>query len=218
MFISIDSYYDPLFYNQCLSALESNGVSFNQAFYVKGKVFEYVINVPYEPLMINYDVISKVEERYIINHVIPLDINEIAIYQRRIQDSKTNIRKELYINDALKTINDTGYGVFINLKNSEQAMQLSKEIPIKLYYMGKYLNGRYKIFFSNSIYIESFLNSSDILLKKSKNESIVQFEQSLNFNILERKDRLVKYSQTAYFENGNYFKPQYQTNRRFYVI
>ena len=137
---------------------------------------------------------------------------------KKLNSRKYNFGKRLeacnnFIKNNIKLSND-----FINLKNSEQAMQLSKEIPIKLYYMGKYLNGRYKIFFSNSIYIESFLNSSDILLKKSKNESIVQFEQSLNFNILERKDRLVKYSQTAYFENGNYFKPQYQTNRRFYVI
>lgn len=217
MFITIDSYYDPLFYNQCLSALENNGVSYNQAFYVKGKVFEYCINVPYEPLIINYDVIPFEEERYIINHVIPLDINEIAIYQRRIQDSKTNIRKELYLNDALMSINDTNYGLFLNLKNKEQAQELSKEVPVKLYYLGKYLNGRYKVFFSNSIYIESFINNKDILLKK-ENETIVQFEQRFNFKVLERKEKLIKYSKTPYFENGIYTKPQYQNNRRFYVI
>lgn len=217
MYISIDSYYPVNFYNECLATLQNNGIAYSQAFYVRNKVFEYTINVPYAPIMVNYDLILPENEKYIINHVIPLDVNEIAIYQRRLQDTRTNIRKELYLNDALISIENTNYGVFFNLKNSEEAISLTKNLPVRLYYMGKYLN-RYKVFFCNSIYIESFLNTSNILLKKDKMESIVQFEQKFNYNVLERRDRLIKYSKTAYFENGIFNKPQYQTNKRFYII
>ena len=140
----------------------------------------------------------------------------MVVYQRRVQDSKTNIRKELYINDALQTIQDTDYGVFLNL-TKDQAQQLTRYIPIRLWYFGRYLSGRYKVFFCNSVYVESFINDNNILLRK-EDRSVVQFEQAFNYHILERKERLVKHSKTPYFENGTFNKPHNLSDRRFYVI
>ena len=44
--------------------------------------------------------------------------------------------------------------------------------------------------------------------------SIVRFEQEFNFNVLHRKDRLIKYSKTPYFEGGVFYKPKNLTNNK----
>ena len=103
---------------------------------------------------------------------------------------------------------------FVDIKSQEEAIALTKEIPLRIYFLGKYFN-KYKVCLITSDYFIPKLRPSQILLELSEKSSVIRFEQDFNFRILQRKDRLVKYSKTPYFENGVFFKPRNLTNPRF---
>ena len=77
----------------------------------------------------------------------------------------------------------------------------------------KYFN-KYKVCLITSDYFIPALKESQILLEKTEKMSIVRFEQEFNFNVLHRKDRLIKYSKTPYFEGGIFYKPKNLTNNK----
>ena len=214
MFVSIDDYYDVDFYNDSLMALEENGVQFTEHILFKDKIPKFCIELPREPLMIHHNVVPLEHEKYLVSKVIPLDVNSsFTLYRKRVDFGK-GIRPEMYLNDALSSIEQGKYAAFVDIKSQEEAIALSKEIPLRIYFLGKYLN-RYKVCLITSDYFIPKLKPSQILLELSEKSSVVRFEQDFNFRILQRKDRLVKYSKTPYFENGVFFKPRNLTNPRF---
>ena len=146
--------------------------------------------------------------------MIPLDANSsVTLYRKKVDFGK-GIRPEMYLNDALSSIEPGQYAAFVDIKSQEEAIALTKEIPLRMYFLGKYLN-KYKVCLITSDYFIPKLRPSQILLELSEKSSVIRFEQDFNFRILQRKDRLVKYSKTPYFENGVFFKPRNLTNPRF---
>lgn len=214
MFVSIDDYYDVNFYNDSLMALEENGVQFTEHILFKDKIPKFCIELPREPLMIHYNVVPLEHEKYLVSKVIPLDANSsVTLYRKKVDYGK-GIRPEMYLNDALSSIEPGQYAAFVDIKSQEEAIALTKEIPLRIYFLGKYLN-KYKVCLITSDYFIPKLKPSQILLELSEKSSVIRFEQDFNFRILQRKDRLVKYSKTPYFENGVFFKPRNLTNPRF---
>ena len=214
MFVSIDDYYDVDFYNDSLMALAENDVQFTEHILFKDKIPKFCIELPREPLMIHYNVVRLEHEKSLVSKVIPLDANSSVTPYRKKVDFGKGIRPEMYLNDALSSIEVGKYAAFVDIKSQEEAIALSKEIPLRIYFLGKYLN-RYKVCLITSDYFVPKLKPSQILLELSEKSSVVRFEQDFNFRILQRKDRLVKYSKTPYFENGVFFKPRNLTNPRF---
>lgn len=212
MFISIDDYYDIDFYNDALMALEENGVQYSEhILFQNSSIPKYCLNLPSAPLMVHYNSLLPEEEKYLVSKVIPIDANSSVELYRKHGDFGKGIRKEIYLNDAFLSIEN--YAAFINISSKEEALKLSKDIPLKIWYLGKYFN-KYKVCLITSDYFIPALKESQILLEKTEKMSIVRFEQEFNFNVLHRKDRLIKYSKTPYFEGGIFYKPKNLTNNK----
>ena len=212
MFISIDDYYDIDFYYDALMALEENGVQYSEhILFQNSSIPKYCLNLPSAPLMVHYNSLLPEEEKYLVSKVIPIDANSSVELYRKHGDFGKGIRKEIYLNDAFLSIEN--YAAFINISSKEEALKLSKDIPLKIWYLGKYFN-KYKVCLITSDYFIPALKESQILLEKTEKMSIVRFEQEFNFNVLHRKDRLIKYSKTPYFEGGIFYKPKNLTNNK----
>ena len=212
MLISIDDYYDIDFYNDALMALEENGVQYSEhILFQNSSIPKYCLNLPSAPLMVHYNSLLPEEEKYLVSKVIPIDANSSVELYRKHGDFGKGIRKEIYLNDAFLSIEN--YAAFINISSKEEALKLSKDIPLKIWYLGKYFN-KYKVCLITSDYFIPALKESQILLEKTEKMSIVRFEQEFNFNVLHRKDRLIKYSKTPYFEGGVFYKPKNLTNNK----
>lgn len=212
MFISVDDYYDIDFYNDALMALEENGVQYSEhILFQNSSIPKYCLNLPSAPLMVHYNSLLPEEEKYLVSKVIPIDANSSVELYRKHGDFGKGIRKEIYLNDAFLSIEN--YAAFINISSKEEALKLSKDIPLKIWYLGKYFN-KYKVCLITSDYFIPALKESQILLEKTEKMSIVRFEQEFNFNVLHRKDRLIKYSKTPYFEGGVFYKPKNLTNNK----
>ena len=212
MLISIDDYYDIDFYNDALMALEENGVQYSEhILFQNSSIPKYCLNLPSAPLMVHYNSLLPEEEKYLVSKVIPIDANSSVELYRKHGDFGKGIRKEIYLNDAFLSIEN--YAAFINISSKEEALKLSKDIPLKIWYLGKYFN-KYKVCLITSDYFIPALKESQILLEKTEKMSIVRFEQEFNFNVLHRKDRLIKYSKTPYFEGGIFYKPKNLTNNK----
>ena len=212
MFISIDDYYDIDFYNDALMALEENGVQYSEhILFQNSSIPKYCLNLPSAPLMVHYNSLLPEEEKYLVSKVIPIDANSSVELYRKHGDFGKGIRKEIYLNDAFLSIEN--YAALVNISSKEEALKLSKDIPLKIWYLGKYFN-KYKVCLITSDYFIPALKESQILLEKTEKMSIVRFEQEFNFNVLHRKDRLIKYSKTPYFEGGVFYKPKNLTNNK----
>lgn len=212
MFISIDDYYDIDFYNDALMALEENGVQYSEhILFQNSSIPKYYLNLPSAPLMVHYNSLLPEDEKYLVSKVIPIDANSSVELYRKQGDFGKGIRKEIYLNDAFLSIEN--YAAFINISSKEEALKLSKDIPLRIWYLGKYFN-KYKVCLITSDYFIPALKESQILLEKTEKMSIVRFEQEFNFSVLHRKDRLIKYSKTPYFEGGIFYKPKKLTNNK----
>ena len=170
MFISIDDYYDIDFYNDALMALEENGVQYSEhILFQNSSIPKYCLNLPSAPLMVHYNSLLPEEEKYLVSKVIPIDANSSVELYRKHGDFGKGIRKEIYLNDAFLSIEN--YAAFINISSKEEALKLSKDIPLKIWYLGKYFN-KYKVCLITSDYFIPALKESQILLEKTEKMSI----------------------------------------------
>jgi len=206
MFITIDPYYDIKFYNETKEALRNNGVEFNE--YISTKPpYHYYLETNADPSFINYDVVPESYSKFLVNIVKPLIPNEDYLYERR--ESYTNIKAIEYyaVNDALGAAQISGQGIFFN-GTKEEVLRISKDYPRKIYFMGRYFNRKYRLFFTDNLIIRNYLNEANILVQSKKFKHITELEVQLNFNIFHEKDRLKKLVQTPYIQKGQYYPIQ----------
>ncbi len=75
MFITIDPYYSTQFYNESLEALKNNNIEFSEFINIKPP-YNWYLDVEKEPIMVNYDIASGSERRWMVNKVEALRTNE----------------------------------------------------------------------------------------------------------------------------------------------
>lgn len=203
MIITIDPYYDVNFYNECKEALSNNGVQYKEYISTKPPYY-YYFDVSNPPTFINYDVADKSYTRYLVNIVKPLKPNDAYIYMRRDAYSNLKALNHYAINEPLAAAAKTGEGIFFAAEK-EEILRISKEYPRKIWFMGRYFNRKYKIFFADKLIIKNYINLENILVQGNDFSSPTELEVKLNFNIFREKDRLEKLSSTPYVLNGKYY-------------
>lgn len=214
MFITIDPYYDINFYNEAKEALKNNNIPVKEYISIKTP-FNWYFDLDREPMMVNYDKIDSSNERFIVNKVQTLRPNESYLLMRR-GDSNTSTGVQKYIeNQPLKESRESEYSVFFNAINKDQLQKITKELPVKIYYFGRYYNNIYKVALCNNKMILNYISRDSILLERNKNEykELGRFEADLNYKIFKMKDHLQKYTETAYFENGFYYPVKIKSDR-----
>lgn len=201
--ITIDPFYNIEFYNQCKEALKNNGVKFKE--YISTKApYNFYLDVEQPPTFINYEVVPETYRRFLISLIIPLRPNDEYLQLRRDTFTNKKAVEQYGVNDALSSSLVTGEGVFFT-SHKEEILRISKEFPRKLYFMGRYYNRRYKLFFSDSSLIKNFLITKQILVHSNNVKDPTELELELNYRVFMEKDRLQKLSSTPYVLGGSYY-------------
>lgn len=201
--INIDDYYNIQFYNETKEALKNNGVEFREFINTKPP-YNFSIQCDEVPLFINYDLVSRQQEMYYVNIIKPLTPNKEYIYERRESFTNKKAINHYAVNDALKSGEKSGEGIFFTA-NKEEILRISKEFPRKIFYFGKYYNNKYKLFFSDSLIIKNYIDSDQILVESKSFKHITELEIKLNYDIFKLSDRLLKLSETPFVKNGRFY-------------
>ena len=201
--VTIDPYYDVQFYNECKEALKNNNKDFIE--YISTKPpYHFYLDVDDEPAFINYDTAKDNYSRFLVNIVKPLKANDEYIYARKEAYSNIKAINHYAINDALRSANKTEQGIFFNV-TKEEVLRISKEFPRKIWFMGRYFNRKYNLFFTDSLLVKNWLIDEQILVESRNVKNVLDLELELNYKIFHEKDRLVKISETPYILNGKYY-------------
>ena len=199
MIWTIDSGYTIEDYNRIIKVLESKQIPFNE--YISTKNYQFYIETEFDPFVLDYKIIDKQFSYFLVAKTKFLQSQESIRYTRRNEHKGKSALKLAY-NDVFTKYKDD-YITFFTLSNTMKAKALSKDIG-RIYYMGRYLNGRYRVFCSNNQYLLRFVNVDDVLASGEPLEA----EMELYYNAFNRLDRLKKFSQTPYYENGDYQRPK----------
>ncbi len=209
MFVTIDPYYSIEFYNETKEALKNNRVHPEE--YISMKTpFNWYLDVPREPIMVNYDVLSKPDSKFLVKKVKALRPNEeYKIYRRNDGIGQKAILKYTE-NTPLREARKSDYAVFFNARSKEQITTISKEFPGKIWYMGRYFSNKYKVMLCTNKMILNHISPDEILLEKRGEEfkEPGRFEAEFNFKILRQYDYLEKYTETPYFKDGSFNLPK----------
>lgn len=213
MFISIDDYYDIEFYNQTIEAMKNNGLQPKEFISIKTP-FNWYFKVENEPFMVNFDKLDKSNERFLVNKVQTLRANEAYKLIRRNDGVGQKALYKYIENQPLKEARESEYAVFFNAKSKQQLEQITKELPVKIYYFGKHYKNKYKVALCTNKMILNYITPEEILLEKSSamNEP-GRFESELNFKVFRQFDYLQKYTETTYFQNGKYYPVKIKSDR-----
>ena len=180
MFITVDPYYSNQFYNECKESLKNNGIKFQEFINIKTP-YDWYFQIDKEPIMVNYDKATDSESRWMIQKVIPLRPNEEYLLLRRDNDEGRKALLKFIENEPLKLARESDYAVFFTVKNREEAENLTKDFPGKIWYFGKYYNNKYRVFLATHRSIRGFLNDDQVLLERNKELSEPgRFESELN--------------------------------------
>lgn len=198
-YVTVDEYYNTSQYNEMLQALVNNNVPFSEFIHIKPP-FNWYIELFQEPIMVNFDKISKQELKYLVNKVEGATPNDDYLLQRRDSMNGVKAFKHYTINEPLAKANKSDYACFFNVKNKTQMEELSKELG-ELWYFGKYYNS-IRVGLCLNKMIKNKIDPSDILVEKSKD--VTQMELDLNFKVFRLKYKLRKFTETPSFKNGLY--------------
>lgn len=201
MLFTIDPYYNTIFYNESLEALKNNKVQFEELITIKTP-YNWVLKTDQLPIMINYDEVSNNDKRYLVTKVIALRENEEYLLQRRNDDTGEGISKYIE-NQPFAEARKSDYSVLFNISNKEELIRISKEFPDKIWYLGRYFNNVYNVCLCNNKMIKNYLKQSQILLEKQPEHKLPgSFEADFNFKVLKMKDRIKKFTETTFIQNG----------------
>lgn len=203
MFITIDPYYNIQFYNECKEALKNNNVKFKE--YISTKPpYQFYFEVDRTPMFINYDLANQSYTKWLVNTIKALKPVDEYLYQRRDTFSELKGLRQYGLNTPLLESEKTGEGVFFS-GNKDQILQISKQYPRKIWFMGKYFSRKYRVFFTDSLMVKNYITSDQILVQSNTFKSPTELEVELNYKIFREKDRLEKISETPFILNGTYY-------------
>ena len=196
-YITIDDYYNIDFYNETLQALKNNDVGFAQ-YIMTIAPYHFVIEIFQEPIMINYDNLPDNKLQYLINVVEPATPRDEYLLQRRESFGGIKGLKQYGLNNPLREAEKSDYACFFHLKNRAEGIELSKTLG-KIYFFGTYIKNTHVALCTNKM-IKNLALQQDILVEKKK--SVLDMEHELNYKYFRLQNRLRKFTNTPYFDNG----------------
>lgn len=201
MIYNLDNYNIAL-YNEFLENANKKKIYYNE--YVSVRDYRWYLETERDPFLLTYAKITGNAGMFLVSKTKGVNPQDIYTFRRmKIAKDKTNL--DFCKNDAYNYFGKSEYVYFINIQNRERAESLSKKIG-RLYFMGFYMNTKYKVYLTDNQYVSHFVGIDDIL---SSGVSCFDAELQLNYEIFNLKDRLKKFSQTPYVENGKIVWPKY---------
>ena len=200
--ITIDPYYDNNFYNESIQALENNKIEFDEIIHLKNPYNFYIrLKTKQLPIMVNYDGITKKRWEESVLKVKPLianDILKLFRFNKNVSSIRTYIN-----NDAFEEAYKSDRTIIFEYKNKDHLISLSKSYG-KIYVLGKYLNNSKKLAMTFNPEIKNVILPNNVYIDIGSHK-LGELELKINSEILKNKQKIIKYSQTPYFKDGQYF-------------
>ena len=205
MLITLDPYYSVDFYNSCKDAMLNNNAEVKQYICIRPP-YNWYIDVPHKPVLLNWDPLPESYNKWLVNVVEPVLLNdEIKLFRRSADKGK--FKRKFIMNDAYKDLDGSEVIVF-NASGHEELVKLSKAIPHKIWFLGRYYNKRIRLcMVKKSDIVESLLPKEQILMVKNNETPFEEMEAHINYKIFYMKDMVKKFALTPYFLNGAYILP-----------
>lgn len=200
-YITIDPFMSIKEYSNVITALNNNNVKYNEFISTKPP-YNWYINLNELPIMVNYDIGTPNDNRFLVSKVKPLRPNEFYKLKRRETDgtSQASLEKFIY-NDAFKDVKNK-YAICFRYKSNVELQELTRKLGIRVYKLGTYRGRQLAIGYNK--YIKGEITPEYIVMEKLPKEmnNIGEFEMMINYKWLNSKDKIIKYTQTPYVENG----------------
>jgi hypothetical protein len=204
-YITLDEYYSVEAYNEAKEALKNNDIIPKEFISIKSP-YSWYFQLEQSPIMVNYDEVQSSGERWLVNKVQALRSNDEYLLLRRNDSVGQKAVLKYTENEPLKEARTSDYDVFFNASSKELMEKATKDMPVRIWYFGKYYKNKYKVCMCTNEMIKNFISPSDILLEKNGSEynEPGRFEAELNYKIFRGNDMLEKYTETPYFKDGKY--------------
>lgn len=215
MLVSIDKFYNVDFYNKCIQALLNNKIPVKQ--FISSVTFKWYLDVPYAPIMLNYETLPTTERRFLLSKAIAVYPSDQYKLYRRTNDARA-LNPVMVRSDYMA--DDKQYACFFHLKNQYDGHTLSKALNTKIYYIGRYYNNRYRICVCLDPAIRPLLPSSDVLFEKTEEITWNKAEIEINQRVFMLRDYLMKFTRTPYFTGNKFEAPPYygELQKRFFTF
>lgn len=205
MLVTLDPYYDVNFYNSCKDAMLNNNVEVKQYICIKPP-YNWYIDVPHKPVLLNWDPLPETYNKWLVNVVEPVLPNDMVELFRRSAD-KGKLHSKFIMNDAYKDLDGHEVIVF-NASGHEELSKISKAIPDKIWFLGRYYNKRMRLCMTRKTDLaEALIPKEQVLMIKTKEMPFEVMEADINYKIFFMKDMIKKFSITPYFSKGTYVLP-----------
>lgn len=205
MLVTLDPYYNVDFYNQSIEALKNNNVDYR--LYVQTiSPYNFYIDVPSQPLFVNYDLINQSNSRHLAAVTIPNSTDGTYLFLRRMTHTGKKGFNYYAFNDVFKAMKKSKEGIIFDC-SVDSAKYLSRYFPRKIYYLGKYMNKRYTVMACDSLIVKNYFDKVSqkitVLAESNNFTTATELETEVNHRIFSLKDRLMKVSNTPFIQNGD---------------
>lgn len=198
---TIDPYTSIESYNESLSALDNNNISYTEWISTLAPYKFYLNLGGTHPVMINYDIIDKTDWKFLVSKVQPLRTNDEVLLYRR-SSRKNNIR--VYINnDAFERAMKADKTLIFRYDNKEELLQLSNSYGL-IYPLGKYINNNMKLAMCFDAQIKNVIPPNHVMLEIGKHR-VGELEAQINWKVLRNQDKITKWVLTPKFKDGKFF-------------
>jgi len=161
---TVDPYTSIIQYNVALQALRNNIIPVKEFISLRAP-YLWFLDLPYAPLLVNYDTIEKGQLKYVVTKVKPIRAQDEYLLQRR-ESNAADLYKYVE-NEPLREARESKYALFFNAASFESLKSISKNIPgAKIYYFGKFKNNKFRIALCTHPLIKSFANPNSFLIEK----------------------------------------------------
>ena len=200
---TIDPFVNNVQYNESIQTLQNNGIKYLEwVSIITPFNFFFTLENGQKPIMVDSEEATLTVWKNVVSKTQPLAPTDIYTLYRR--GSKGANIQDYILNDAFGRAHKSKKVVIFYYKNKEQLLELSKSYG-RIYALGKYLNGRYRIGMCFDSRIKNVIAPSDVLLEKSgKHSGVGTLEADINYNVLRNREKIIKYIQTPYFDNGKF--------------
>ena len=206
MFITFDPYYDINQYNHFIKVAKSKGLEIKEYISLKAPHHWYIkVNQAHFPAFLDFKLASDAMSKYLVEKLTPLYPNEAMLLTRRPTDSLVNFEK-FVSPKVFQRVKNASYVCLFRYKNRQELLNITKELPTKIYDLGYHKTWNLAICFNK--YIRNHVFSSHILIEKTNETQFGtpgEFELHLNYKILVNTKFNNKTIEYPYAENGNYF-------------
>jgi len=215
LYITFDNYYKIKEYNKFKIGANNNKIKYEEYISIKPPFNRYLkLDKKDLPSFLNYDIIKKSEERWLLSNIKPRYVNE-SFYLLRREGQDNNFIKYVTPTELL-SIEDNDNIIVFSGRDRAELRAISTNNESKIYELGINTDKMYKVYITTDIELLDKINPSNILMTFGTNASKGLYSQHkcpeyylleyyLNLYICRKNKLENKTLELSYWRNANYY-------------